>query len=686
MKSRELKEIMKHIGIVIPLLAIMILSVVVLPSWFALQPLPSYGIVLRFEGDELVINGEEVCKDIVGSVIIKFGNEFKSIDVCELISKKVIHVSFSEGVKDWINRLEELGIKPGMKASVVLGVLESRGYGGVVMPTVSITFWLISEDIHYISNGMFTSLDYFASIGYDYYRAFLKMLEDPLAIVKEHAMILIKSEDLAKSLASINVTRALEKIRRELGLIETTSSDVVSNPLSWRGCPPGTKTVSTGVCEWENYWDFSEDPPDWFYNRIIVRSGDKNYVVGELWRSFKKYFSSAYLFHKDTYSTKEEAADALWHVWSNPCFRSWSDFGKLINMSTTLKTCINPGSNYQVDWNHTRILGSEFTMYEPLAIKIESSVGEMPPINIQLEYVNFMSGFKKTGFSLMGIMIYGNQGYSVSANSGTITFNPFDWNNGARSSALIIPTHMKYLFDSLIFTWNIRSHYWDAYYGSFWLFEPVPIITPYYEEKGRTLSDYWGHAYYNEHGNCIYGGCQYPQNIYELIEEATGTLDRVYYVINSTRFNDVPMYYVIVDKSNITSVGYSDSLGSIIFGIAKNIVTELFYGSISRPLGKLLNFLDYTDTTFSASVVKQHLWWCRTNQTQNNVWVEIWKRSKSESYLSDYYDEIDKKPLAAVYSINFFTVGGESPPPPGGEYPLRESGIRIEAGKPAQYK
>lgn len=79
---------MKHTDTITPLLIITILSVVVLPSWLALQLLLSHGIILRFEGDKLVINGEEVCKDIAGSVIVKFGNEFKSIDVCELISKE----------------------------------------------------------------------------------------------------------------------------------------------------------------------------------------------------------------------------------------------------------------------------------------------------------------------------------------------------------------------------------------------------------------------------------------------------------------------------------------------------------------------------------------------------------------------------------------------------------------------
>lgn len=673
-ETLSIGEIMKHTGTVTPLLVIMILSVTVLPFWLTFQFLPPYGIILRFEGDKLVVNGEEVCKDIVGGVIVKFGSEFQSIDICDLIEKKVIHVFFSEGVRDWVKRLEELGVKAGMRGEYILETLESRGYSSVVMPTVSVTFWLIGEDVHYVANGMYTSLDYLVSIGYDYHTAFLKMFEDPLAIVREHGTILIRSEDLVKSLAPINMTRALEEIRKELGLKETTSSSAVSSPSAWRGCPPGTKTVSTGVCEWENYWELSETPPDWFYSRTIVESSDKNYVVGKLWQGFKKYFGTAYLFHKDVYRTKEEAIDTFWFVWSNPCFHSWSDFGKPVNMSTALKNCINSGFSYQVSWNHTRTLGSEFTMYEPLVVRVESSIGEMPPLEILLEYGSFKFGFKKTGFSIMGVLIHGNQEYSVSADFGAIAFNPWQWSNRARSAALIIPTYMKYLYDALILTWNIRSYYYDFYYGSFWLFEPVPVITPYYEEKGRALSDYWGHTYYDEHGNCIYGCRSYPQNVYDLIEEVTGTLDRVYYVINSTRFNDIPNEYVIVDKSNITSIGYSDSLGSIIFGVAKSIVVDLFLGRIPRPFGELLGFLDYTDTTFSGSVVIQRLWWGRTNQTQNNVWAGIYKGSKSKSYLSNYYDEIGKQPLAAVYVVDFFIVGGEPPPPPpGGEYPLRGS-------------
>ncbi|MFN3268003.1 MAG: hypothetical protein ACK416_01960, partial [Zestosphaera sp.] len=132
-----------------------------------------------------------------------------------------------------MERLDRLGIKPGMRSKDIIKTLESRGYGGVTMPTVSITFWLITKDIHYISNDAFTSLDYFVSMGYDYSTAFNMMFENPLAIVEEHATIIIRSEELVESLVATNMTRALEGIRRELGIEEAFSSETVSNQ-SWR--------------------------------------------------------------------------------------------------------------------------------------------------------------------------------------------------------------------------------------------------------------------------------------------------------------------------------------------------------------------------------------------------------------------------------------------------------------------
>ncbi|MEO3993443.1 MAG: hypothetical protein QN229_03955 [Desulfurococcaceae archaeon TW002] len=125
----------------------------------------------------------------------------------------------------------------------------------------------------------------------------------------------------------------------------------------------------------------------------------------------------------------------------------------------------------------------------------------------------------------------------------------------------------------------------------------------------------------------------------------------------SHAFVDSPHNHELDIKSNTSDIGFTSSLGSLIFGIAKSLVVDLFLGSISGPLAKLLGFVEYTDTTFSASVVLQYLRWVRTAEAENNVYVDAWKRSKSMSYLSNYYDEINKKPLVKV-------EGGPPPCPP----------------------
>ncbi|MFN3267883.1 MAG: hypothetical protein ACK416_01340 [Zestosphaera sp.] len=112
---------MNSVAIATSFLVVMIFLVIATSLWLAPNTpltinvtettnttyMTEYGIILRFKGDKPVIDGKEICKDVVGSIIIKFGNEFQSIDVCEFIEEGVIHIFFSEGVRYWIETLEE---------------------------------------------------------------------------------------------------------------------------------------------------------------------------------------------------------------------------------------------------------------------------------------------------------------------------------------------------------------------------------------------------------------------------------------------------------------------------------------------------------------------------------------------------------------------------------------------------
>lgn len=226
---------------------------------------------------------------------------------------------------------------------------------------------------------------------------------------------------------------------------------------------------------------------------------------------------------------------------------------------------------------------------------------------------------------------------------------------------------MEYVYDSLIFTWNIKTYYtcFNGMCRLYWLAESVVISTPYYEEVGWVSSDYWDTYYYDAGGNCMGNSPSYAQNINNLIENMTGTFSKDNYLIKEKMYEDIPRWsYEILDKSNITSsVGYSDLLGSLLFSVIKKIAMNLFLGYVPPPYEAFLlflNLLDYTDTTFSGSALIQCLEWQRLGESQN-VWVRVYKTTKQESYLSNYYDQISSRPLVIKYLVEIRTSprGGE---------------------------
>ncbi|MFN3268762.1 MAG: hypothetical protein ACK416_05850, partial [Zestosphaera sp.] len=356
-------------------------------------------------------------------------------------------------------------------------------------------------------------------------------------------------------------------------------------------------------------------------------------------------------------------------VWGNDCFRlyqwgvyRWRNLGVPLNMSYVLKYCTNPDlTPRNVDWNHTLTPGRVFNLSKPFVMKfhVDPSIGELPPVLVLLHYGAVVAGFKKSGFSIMGIMIYGDQGYNIETSTRAIIMVRDAWNQGARIAALIVPAQYKYLYDAFIFKWHVRS-----YSSTYWIAEPIPIITPYYEEVGIHPEDYWGTCYYDEYGNYVFGCGNFPsyqQNINEIIEEFTGTFNTDYHTIKSIKFNDIPRSYTILDTSRTSDEKYLEPLGSVVFGIVKSLVSELFgVFPVPAPYGTFLSLVDFTDTTFSASAVSLRLEWIRFETSYDSVYVDVFKVTKTADTLSSYYDQIGKKPLAAVYIFHFYIIGENS--------------------------
>ncbi len=227
---------------------------------------------------------------------------------------------------------------------------------------------------------------------------------------------MVRLEDLAKVLAVVNVSRAIEAARRELGLESPAlpeglgSAQAASTSL----CPPGYEYYDTGVCLRGNYWDLPETPPEWFASRVWVHpSLDRNRVIQGAWTEFLKIYLTAYLLDKSRFPT----LGSVWNyltvtVASNPC-RKLRNVGTAVNMTYVVRECALPDGvpKDYVGWNHTAAPGSRFNISKPFVLSVVSYTGSMPPMSIRLEYEVIGLGYRRVGISFMGVMLYSWEGH-----------------------------------------------------------------------------------------------------------------------------------------------------------------------------------------------------------------------------------------------------------------------------------
>ncbi len=617
-----------------------------------------YGVTLLIEGEPFEIDGQLLCRDLAGIVVVSFGGEFHSMDLCGLLRRGErralragfggeigVRIDFDEGVRDWLRRLEWLGVRRGMSAGEVEKSLEEKGLGVVTMPSVSVTLWLVGDGAHYIASYVYTSFHYYASRGHDYFSARRRVLEDPLAVVRGHPPIVIRLGDLAGRLVPVDLTRALEAARRELGLEDPEPERAAPTPST---CPPGYHYYETGVCYRENYWGLPEASQEWFAKRVWVHSSlDRDMVIQDMWTRFLNTFTTAYLLDKSRFQT---AGDAWAYLTAapNPCR---GGAGVPTDMGYVVRECLRPDHvpGGYVDWEHSVTRGALFTVYKPLVISVVSHAGDMPPMRIRLTY---MRAEQRFGFSLTGALLWSEEGYSVGPTISRLTFHRDYWNNlGIRHIALIVPTNMTYEYDAIVFTWNVRTY---SYGGrEYWLAEPVPIVAPYYREVGQApaLDGYrWGFRYDTE-GNCWHGCPPHAWNINDLVDRLTETIPTEHYLLREA--GDVRLFRSeTLDRLPIefeaNGSRYVESLGAVLSGIPRDLLLGLFSGHAPPPFDKLLGLLECAETTFRSGTSLRFEWEDLRNR---EVRVAMFKVTKVEEYLSPAYRALGNRPLVARYVV-----------------------------------
>ncbi len=166
-------------------------------------------------------------------------------------------------------------------------------------------------------------------------------------------------------------------------------------------------------------------------------------------------------------------------------------------------------------------------------------------------------------------------------------------------------------------------------------------------------------CYYDADWRPVYGCPPHARNVSDLLEEMTWSIPLSYARLRDTKHRDIPGTFETLYMSLRSDVKYGESMGSVLFGIAKSLATDLFSATVTDPrLGAFLlplAFLDYADTTFGTLAVRVTLRWERDGLPED-VRVTVDMLTKGESYLSERYRAAGVRPFVARYVV----VIGES--------------------------
>jgi hypothetical protein len=605
-------------------------------------------VTIVFEDRDLVLGGKEVA----GDLIVSFGGETYVVSVEELGRVGRVTFVFSEGLRREGERMRSLysyfGVKvgEGMSGGEIIRLLRERGLGGVRLPAITLTLWLVDEDGNeYVLNEAFTSVHYYVSRGLEYHEAFEKAFQDPLAVVREGPTLIIPSiESLREFLVRVDSTSVVGRLIEELGI---------------GGRKPTITSGSQDIVYVENYLLFPQTPPEFFRNKVSVLTPgvDEEWLENEAWQNFVRLYASAYLFKKSRFTTPKDVREYL----SGPSWGWCSRDKYLVNFESILSTCLNPSPAYSIAWNHTKAPGTFFNFYKPYVITVVSNYQNLPPLVFNLVYGAAQAGYTKRGFTFLGALVFGSLTYYITMDMNAVVFTSGLWQLGRRHAALIVPATMQYNYDALFFKWVIRD-----YDQEYWIAVPVPVLIPHYEEIAMISSGYWSRDYYNESGNRIVGDYNYVSNIYTLLYNITGALKTSEYVLRDTTHSGIPSSMETIDNSSVSGAYAYESSASVMFGVFMDLVSTLLGSLTGNPVASTLfsflsNLIGYADTTFYGSAVQLMLMWVRDGSPQDTP-VRVVKITGANVNAS--YIQLGNVPLVAQYVVTIGQLSGPSPCPP----------------------
>jgi len=626
-------------------------------------------VILALSDRELVLDG----KRLSGNVMVSFGGEFHTIPVSRLATSGGFRVCFERGylreLERVIKRYAELGVAVdaggravGVSGREVIRRLVGRGIAGYTLPAASITLWLYDDEGYdYIYSEPISSLHYYLSRGYEYLDAFEKTFEDPLAVAREGVAITIPPiKELSRHLARVDKRSALDSVFRELGLLNKTMEvalESITTTSTERG-EIGVTTIPGASGVIFNYWGYPTSPDQFWRARVSTPvPGSEVYVENKTWENFIAIYGSAYLFSKSVFSSPSAVRDYLNNLPGDTygCFKEGFK-----EMTSVLNLCLLSPS-YSITWNHTMQPNTTTNVYKPFIIQVISSLQNPPSLILNLARGSAQAGYNAHGWTFLGVLVGTVPKYWVTASVRAVTFLvPDDWLIGRRYVAISVLTQIKFYYDMLILTYDIRQYWGDPNY---WVAIPIATIVPYYLEELEYSSDYWDVSYYDISGKCVGGTCR-VSNINSLIREWSGVYnayDQLYHhQLIQTTHDQVPTDQTTIDvvRGNETSVG--GSCAGVLLGASLSLLSILLQVIIPAPIGTaasilltlIATFFGYADQTLYGSASEVRLDWRRspTAPPQPSVNIRVEKLTQTRS-ASNLLNIVGKPPLVAIYRV-----------------------------------
>ncbi|BEP18426.1 hypothetical protein PYJP_17780 [Pyrofollis japonicus] len=409
----------------------------------------------------------------------------------------------------------------------------------------------------------------------------------------------------------------------------------------------------------DNYWSYNtnygfdfDDDDFTAISELYTSTASQDFmnrVVGAnpvtVYDKFRKVFSTS-VYVPTTCASPVDAAISHWYRVS-PGVKKMNEF-------------LTELMGYSVGWISVTPENGVETLHDMPIVVLTGSCGynciSLPKIAASIAVGKFH--YHKSGVTLLGMLILGNEHQDFTVDPGSATLSPEDASNGFvsyveaditrtwKGDGAVVDYYMEKVY---IYSYN------DGTYYSFWRITPIITFTPLYDDAFTSVrststfpQDYKYNDFYNKYSELTSTISITPVKIYDKV---------VTYYDSSSE---------LIDKVASSSFN-SDAMAGLVTGVApiiKKVITTIAPKALNKLLSTASVVLSYAYTNMNAEATTIKLE--RTSKTYpgEQVHVVIYKYEQYLGYDSTADVTYSHPPFVITYEIKFNPTSGGPPPQP----------------------